>query len=104
MMIVSNLVLITTPYFSQPIWLTLQTPEYEENALLDLMVQHEWQEWNKQWLTNNSIAQCLPDGSVWEEDQWHTSQVLSWKVLFYTCGASSFALWYVPWLFLQMVL
>lgn len=84
--------------FSRPIGLTLQTPEYEEHSLLDLMVQHEGQDWNKQWLTIHDTTTCLPDGSVAEENQLHTVQVQSGKVMFYTCGASSFALGYVPWL------
>jgi hypothetical protein len=82
--------------FSQPIQITAQTPEYIDGVQLDLLVQHEWQDWNKQWLTNNSDTQCLSDWSVSQEDQAQTTQVVSGKVVFYTCGASSFALWYVP--------
>ena len=82
--------------FSQPIQITVQTPEYIDGVQLDLLVQHEGQDWNKQWLTNNFNAQCLGDGSVSQENQGQTTQVASWKVIFYTCGASSFALWYVP--------
>jgi len=76
--------------FSQPVALSMQTPAYTDGTSIDLMVQHEWQDWNKQWLTNNANAICNSDGSVHTDDQLIYNVVQNNKVSFYTCGASTF--------------
>jgi hypothetical protein len=76
--------------FSQPIQLTIQTPDHEEGDILNLMVQHEGQDWNQQWLTANKDAICQIDGSVPKSDQLFTTIVKSNHITFYSCGASTF--------------
>lgn len=76
--------------FSTPVAITVQTPDRDDGDILELMVQHDWQERNKQGLTNNATAICNTDGSVSKEDQGFTSTVRHGQITFYTCGASSF--------------
>ena len=82
--------------FSKPIKLTILTPQYQTGEEINLLVQHEWQDWNTLWLTNNATAVCNNDGSVNLEDQINKTIVNNGTIEFYTCGASSFALGYVP--------
>jgi uncharacterized delta-60 repeat protein len=82
--------------FSQPVQISLDAVGMEEGRSVDILVQHEWQPWGNKWLTTNPNAQCDENGNLPEEDQAISTYVQSGKVVFYTCGASTFAIWYVP--------
>lgn len=80
--------------FSQPVQMTVAVAQ-EDGKMLDVFVQHEGQPWNNEGLTTNPYATCREDGTVIDEKMTPVI-VQQGKVVFYTCGASTFALGYVP--------
>jgi hypothetical protein len=81
--------------FSRPVRLSVATPDIPDGELVDLRVHHTGDaEYNTSGLMVDPDGECLPDGTASRPAS--RAEVIGSQVSFYTCGASTFALGYVP--------
>jgi hypothetical protein len=75
--------------FNKPVKIEIDTPDLEENSLVNLQVLHYGDiSYSSDSLTLNSDADCREDGTVFRPAT--STKVENWKVMFYTCAASTF--------------
>lgn len=81
--------------FSKPVLLSVDAGDIPEGSWVDLLVHHASEaDYNTSGLMTDSQGECLPDGTATKPSS--RAKVIGSKVSFYTCGASTFALGYVP--------
>jgi hypothetical protein len=81
--------------FSTPVKLSIDARDIPDGTTVDLLVKHASDTgFNTKGLMTYSSGSCLPDGSASHPAT--RGVVVGGKVEFYTCGASTFALGYVP--------
>lgn len=81
--------------FSKPVLLSVDAGDIPDGSWVDLLVYHASDtDYNTTGLMTDAAGECLPDGTATRPAQ--KAQVANSKVSFYTCGASTFALGYVP--------
>ncbi len=81
--------------FSKPVLLSLDAGDIPDDSWVDLLVLHAWDtDYNTSWLMTDSNGECLPDWTATKPAS--RAKVIGSKISFYTCGASTFALGYVP--------
>jgi len=75
--------------FSKPVAITIVTPGYSDGIIVDIATLHEGDtSFNTLGLSVNPTTQCISDGSATRPG--NQGVVRGGKVIFYTCGASSF--------------
>jgi uncharacterized delta-60 repeat protein len=81
--------------FSKPVKIRLEIPEVTDGNTFDLLTMHSGDSDFHTWgLSADPSTLCNSDGTATLPVT--TATVKNGKVVFYTCGASTFALWYVP--------
>lgn len=81
--------------FSKPVRLEINTPDIPNGKSVNLLVRHATDiEYNTNGLSVFPDTQCQEDGSATKPSE--VGKVEDGKVIFYTCGASTFALGYTP--------
>ena len=81
--------------FSKPVRLEVNTPSIPDWEQVDLLVRHaNDNQYNISGLSIYQDTKCMPDGTSTKPSS--KGVVKAGKVVFYTCGASSFALGYTP--------
>jgi hypothetical protein len=77
--------------FSRPVTLSIATPGYSDGIIVDLATLHAWDTgFNTLGLSTSSDTLCSTDGSASKPGS--QGIVKGGKVIFYTCGASSFTM------------
>lgn len=77
--------------FSFPVKITIDASHMSDGMALDLMTLHAWDtDFHTIWLSVDPSTGCNADGSA--TIPWSTVRVKNGKVVFYTCGASSFTM------------
>ncbi len=81
--------------FSKPVYLSVDASDIPDGSWVDLLVLHAGDtDYNTSGLMTDPDGECLPDGTASKPA--NRAQVVGSQVAFYTCGASTFALGYVP--------
>ena len=81
--------------FSSPVAITIEAPLYSDGTPVDIAVLHAGDaEFNTSGLSTSTDTLCNSDGST--SNPGSQAIVKNGKITFYTCGASTFALGYVP--------
>ncbi len=81
--------------FSKPVRLEINTPNIPHGRFVDILVRHSTDtEYNTSGLSTSSDTECTSSGVATKPS--NTGIVRNGKIVFYTCGASSFALGYTP--------
>ncbi len=81
--------------FSKPVLLSIDAWNIPDGSWVDLLVLHTWDtDYNTSGLMTDWNGECLPDGTA--SNPANRAKVVGSQVSFYTCGASTFALGYVP--------
>ena len=81
--------------FSKPVYLSVDAGDIPDGSWVDLLVLHAGDvDYNTSGLMIDPDGECFPDGTASKPAS--RAQVAGSQVAFYTCGASTFALGYVP--------
>jgi hypothetical protein len=77
--------------FSSPVAITMDAPNMTDGIGMELFVLHEGDaDFNTSWLSTDPTSGCNPDGT--STNPGNIATVRGGKVIFYTCGASSFTM------------
>lgn len=81
--------------FSKPVLLSIATPDISDGTIVDLIVHHAGDiDFGTSGLSTDPGSACNPDGTATIPG--NVTTVEGGRVEFYTCGASTFALGYIP--------